>query len=178
MAFADFAGGIKICHMYAQVEVSVALAVTVAVPARESRDIAYIIFGHDRHLSNSRFWQCQRLFDYVEAFALFSKNSFYIYFLHFLFLFLHFVFILFAFCFCFGPLWVKASSLVALSASSSSFFMWQLSLASFCAVIYLKVAFEQAQGQGGGGYSHNCELSAFYIDILRIFNDFSFRRTK
>lgn len=99
MAFADFAGGIKICHMYAQVEVSVALAVTVAVPARESRDIAYIIFGHDRHLSNSRFWQCQRLFDYVEAFALFSKNSFFIYFLHFLFLFLHFVFILFAFCF-------------------------------------------------------------------------------
>lgn len=91
MAFADFAGGIKICHMYAQVEVSVALA--VAVPARESRDIAYIIFGHDRHLSNSRFWQCQRLFDYVEAFALFSKNSFYIY----IFCIFYFVCILFLF---------------------------------------------------------------------------------
>lgn len=101
MAFADFAGGFKICHMYAQVEVSVAVTVTVAVPARESRDIAYIIFGHDRHLSNSRFWQCQRLFDYVEAFALFSKNSFIyifcIFYFYFCILFLfclHFVFIL------------------------------------------------------------------------------------
>lgn len=92
MAFADFAGGIKICHMYAQVEVSVAAAVAVAVPgpARESTDIAYIIFGHDRHLSNSRFWQCQRLFDYVEAFALFSKTLLYIF---------------FAFCFYFVLFW-------------------------------------------------------------------------
>lgn len=51
------------------------------------------------------------------------------------------------FIFYLGSFWVKAcllGRLVALSASSSSFFMWQLSLASFCAVIYLKVAFEQA----------------------------------
>lgn len=92
MAFADFAGGIKICHMYAQEAVSVSVAVAVAVPVRESTDIAYIIFGHDRHLSNSRFWQCQRLFDYVEAFALFSKNSFILY-IFFVFCF-YFVFIL------------------------------------------------------------------------------------
>lgn len=68
---------------------------------RVQRYLAYIIFGHDRHLSNSRFWQCQRLFDYVEAFALFSKNSFIyifcIFYFYFCILFLfclHFVFIL------------------------------------------------------------------------------------